>query len=124
MKLKNAELAAVVAVVAAVSFSGGYFAGRARGAEVSMTVENRVYEYDSDSGREDGRVNINTASRRILMTVPGIGETLADRILAYREENGPFTVPAQIMEVPGIGQALYDKIAGGITVGEFREVTK
>lgn len=124
MKMKNAGLAAVAAVIAAVSFSGGYFAGRARGAEVSVTVENRVYEYDPGSGQEDGRVNINTAGRQMLMTVPGIGETLADRILAYREENGPFTAPAQIMEVPGIGQALYEKIADGITVGQFREVTK
>jgi len=62
------------------------------------------------------KVNINTASAAELDALPGIGPTLAERIIAYRQDHGPFAEPAQIVEVEGIGQALYQKISGLITV--------
>ncbi len=59
-------------------------------------------------------VNINTADAAALDTLPGIGETLAVRIVAHREKYGEFLHPAAIMEVSGIGEekyaALKDKI--------------
>ncbi len=61
-----------------------------------------------------GEVNINTASRKQLMTLPGIGPALADRIIQYREEFGPFPHPACLMEVMGIGEAVYGNIADKI----------
>ena len=63
-------------------------------------------------------VNLNTAGLDELMTLPGIGQTLAGRILAYREEYGRFSAAEQIMDVPGIGAATYAAIAGQITVGD------
>jgi competence protein ComEA len=63
-----------------------------------------------------GRVNINTASAQELDTLPGIGPTYAARIIAYREEHGPFQDPADVMQVKGIGPACYEGMRDLITV--------
>lgn len=63
-------------------------------------------------------VNLNTASVQELVALPGIGETLAGRIVAYREESGPFLRIDQIMAVSGIGPGTYEKLRGYITVRE------
>lgn len=63
-------------------------------------------------------VNLNTASVQELMALSGIGETLAGRIVAYRETNGPFLRTDQIMAVSGIGPATYEKLRGSIRVRE------
>lgn len=62
------------------------------------------------------RININTASAQELDSLPGIGPTYAARIIAYREEHGPFQDPADVMEVKGIGPACYEDIRELITV--------
>jgi len=63
-----------------------------------------------------GLVNINSASAAQLEALPGIGSTLADRIITYREAHGAFAEPADIMGVSGIGEGIYGKIAPYITV--------
>ena len=63
-------------------------------------------------------VNLNTASLQELMALPGIGETLAGRIVAYREESGSFLRIDQIMAVSGIGPATYEKLRPYIRVRE------
>ena len=70
----------------------------------------------SESGQENGRININTASREQLMTLPGIGEARAEAILKYRREAGPFLVIEDIMKVSGIKEAAFLKIKDDITV--------
>ncbi len=62
------------------------------------------------------RININTATLEELDSLPGIGPTLAQRIIDYRTENGPFTAIEDIMDVSGIGPATFDKIKDLITV--------
>jgi len=52
---------------------------------------------------ETGRLNINRASKRQLMLLPGIGPALADRIIAYRTGTGPFSEVDQLLAVKGIG---------------------
>lgn len=64
----------------------------------------------------EGSVNINTASKELLCTLPGIGEVIADRIITHREEYGPFPHPMAIMEVRGIGEKLYEKLIPWICV--------
>ena len=53
----------------------------------------------------EGTVQVNLAEKEELMMLPGVGETLADMILAEREENGPFRYPEDLMAVRGIGKA-------------------
>ena len=63
-----------------------------------------------------GLVNINTADVAALCTLPGIGESRANDIIAYREENGPFDSCEDIMNVAGIKTSVYNKIKDKITV--------
>ena len=65
---------------------------------------------------EDGRIDINTASKEQLMGLPGIGESKALQILSYREEHGEFSSTEDIMNVPGIKEAMYSKIKDYIRV--------
>jgi competence protein ComEA len=53
-----------------------------------------------------------------LVTLPGIGEVLAARIIAYREEHGPFQTLDQLKGVKGIGDKVVEAIAELITLGE------
>ena len=62
------------------------------------------------------KVNINTATLEELQTLTGIGESKAKSIIEYREENGNFTNPEDILNVSGIGETLYEKIKDNITV--------
>ncbi|MBQ6574724.1 MAG: ComEA family DNA-binding protein, partial [Lachnospiraceae bacterium] len=55
-------------------------------------------------------VDINSASKETLMTLPGIGESKADKIIAYREANGRFDSIEDIMLVGGIKEGLYNKV--------------
>lgn len=65
---------------------------------------------------ETGLVNINTADVEKLCTLPGIGESRAVDIIAYREANGCFETCEDIMRVPGIKDGLFKKICNKITV--------
>ena len=65
--------------------------------------------------------NINSASKIELMQLPGIGETTADRILAYREEHGGFSSVEELMNVSGIGQSKFDAIKDLISVDDIYE---
>ena len=64
----------------------------------------------------DGRISLNTASAAELMTLSGIGEVRAARIIAWREENGAFTDVEDLLKVDGISRSLLDKIKEKITV--------
>lgn len=66
--------------------------------------------------REDGMININTAPRERLMTLNGIGEAKADAIIAYREQNGPFSQTEDLLKVDGIGQGIFAKIKDKVIV--------
>ena len=64
----------------------------------------------------DARININTASAKQLESLPGIGPTMATRIVEYRTAHGPFTRPEDIVDVNGIGPTTYEKLKDRITV--------
>ncbi len=62
-------------------------------------------------------ININTASLAELDTLPGIGPTTAQKIIDYREQNGPFINTEDIINVSGIGPGTYERLKDLITVG-------
>ncbi len=61
-------------------------------------------------------VNINTASVQQLTTLPGIGQSKAEDIVNYRNENGEFQTIEDIMNIPGIKEAAFNKIKDYISV--------
>ena len=60
-------------------------------------------------------IDLNHADESELQALPGIGEVLAERIIAWREENGGFHSKEDVLAVQGIGEATYEKIAPYIT---------
>lgn len=84
------------------------------------TAEERMQELQAaaDGGASPaGKVNINTATAEQLDTLPGIGESTAQKIIADREANGPFSSPEDLKRVSGIGDKKYAELADLITVG-------
>lgn len=61
-------------------------------------------------------VNINTASKKELDALPGIGEVLAQRIIDYRSANGPFSTVDELTKVKGIGEKTLEKLKPYATV--------
>jgi competence protein ComEA len=70
------------------------------------------------AGPDTDLVNINTAEQFLLETLPGIGPTTAQKIIEYRDENGPFLAIEDIINVSGIGPGTYERIKDLITVDE------
>ena len=84
------------------------------GPETGKTPGKTAGETDT----EDSLININTASREQLESLPGIGESRAGDIIAYREANGPFQSIEDIQKISGIKSAIFAKIKDLITVGK------
>lgn len=70
----------------------------------------------SGTAAATGLVNINTADVSQLDTLPGIGPALAQRIIQYREVNGPFKTIEELKNVSGIGDKNFEKLKDKITV--------
>ncbi|QTX04880.1 ComEA family DNA-binding protein [Agromyces archimandritae] len=68
------------------------------------------------AGGADGVVDLNRADAAALETLPRIGPALAERIIAWREANGPFTSVDQLDEVSGIGEAVLAGLEGLVRV--------
>jgi competence protein ComEA len=68
-------------------------------------------------GAPSGPLNLNTADAAALDTLPGIGPVLAERIVAYRTQHGPFPDVPALTDVPGIGPAILESVAELVTVG-------
>lgn len=69
----------------------------------------------SNSSSTSTKISINTAAKELLQSLPGIGESKANDIIAYREQNGQFSTIEDIKNVSGIGDSLFAKIKDYIT---------
>jgi competence protein ComEA len=70
----------------------------------------------TEQAAEDGRLDINTATKEELMTLTGIGEAKAMSIVSYREEHGKFKKIEDIMNISGIKNGVFEKIKNQIRV--------
>ena len=80
------------------------------------SANNEISTPESSSSTNGELININTATLEELDSLPGIGPTIAQRIIDYRNENGPFSTIEEIMDVSGVGPATFDEIENMITV--------
>ena len=63
------------------------------------------------------KINLNTASVDELTTLPGVGKAYAQRIVEYRDKNGPFKKVEDVLNVRGIGEKTFERIRDRLTVG-------
>lgn len=114
MKKQSPGILPAVACVL-LAFVLGLCLGRTNRDPVTVTQTSRSLP----SVQEDFSlmVNINTADAEQLILLPGIGETFAQRILDYREANGPFRTVEELLNVEGIGPGRLEAILDYITTG-------
>ena len=62
------------------------------------------------------KININTATADLLITLPGVGDSIAERIIKHRTEVGEFKSVSELLAIKGIGEKKFEKIAGSIVV--------
>lgn len=86
--------------------------------ESNIETENNNSSYSnaSDGKNTNSKVNINTASKEELDTLPGIGPSTAEKIINYRKENGKFKSIEGIKDVSGIGDSKYENIKDMIEI--------
>ena len=142
MKASKAGMAFLLAMAGFVLFTLGFFLGRNTGStiiyesEVSdaqiqqmetqpeqttpgttpTQTEPVPEENPSETAPQEQKININTADAAALDQLPGIGPALAQRIIDYREDYGPYRTIDQIKDVKGIGDATFEKLRDRITV--------
>lgn len=84
--------------------------------EEAQTLEFEDAVGNQEDSSKGGLVNINKAGKEELMTLPGIGDSKAQSIIAYREENGNFKTIEDIKNITGIKDGLFNKIKDYISV--------
>ncbi|ADU27997.1 ComEA family DNA-binding protein [Ethanoligenens harbinense] len=108
----ESAVAAASAPASSGTFSSGV-ADTSAFSAVSTVPSSRAAVSVSDAA--GAPVDINTADANTLASLPGIGDTLAQRIIDYRNAHGPFTSTAQLDQVKGIGEKKMAELQGLIT---------
>ena len=88
-----------------------------RAAAPSPSPEKPEEKAESAEEEEDWLINLNAADSEDLQTLPGIGPAAAQAILDYREKNGPFRFPEELMDIPGIGQKRFAALEAFVFCG-------
>ncbi len=127
-KVKFPGLLLILAGIFA-SFLLGMFVGRRTGGEIlymeqEQSAASRTFSTEASSAGTDvsvptesgERVDVNTAGVEELSQLPGIGEILAQRIVDYREANGPFRCLDELCDVEGIGEKRVENLRDYVVV--------
>ena len=129
--MKKQPIAVLLAITGLLAaFTVGMFVGRnAVHDDIQITIKSAVPKYADKTPESPTEepiiaeqairypVDINIATLDELITLPGIGETLAQRILDYRHEHGCFSAPEELLNVSGIGAGKLEPILNLITAG-------
>ncbi len=102
---------------------GIYFRSALLGEGGGYTVRGGAFSSESAAVESPAnwQVDINSATEAQLRQLPGVGEVLAERIVRYREENGPFSAADDLLRVEGIGESKLEEMRDMIVVGEAEE---
>ena len=121
------ELAGRIYIGGAVSNPGFYSlkAGdtvealvQAAGIQDADLIQLKLYILEPGEEEQSQKIDLNRAEAWLLEALPGIGETRAQAIIDYRQQNGPFHNINELTKVEGIGTATYEKIKHLITVAD------
>ena len=118
--MKKAQICLICITTAFLFVLLGVFIGRNISDRISLSADEET-ESSQTMPIIDGKLDINRATIEQFDMLPGIGPVIAERIVAYRTENGLFTNIEQIMNVSGIGQVRFDDIKDYITIGGSHE---
>lgn len=128
MKKQGSALLLALTLVFA-SFSLGFFSGRNfAGSSVQVSTLSTTSPIATEESTppdspvseptsHEGLINVNTADQQTLMLLPGVGEVLSQRIIDYRNKNGPFSSLRDLLNVSGIGEQKLEAIIPLATVG-------
>ena len=136
MKISKLELISLLLAIAFAAFAAGWFlrgASSARPVQVEtedLLAQNTAVVIQATPSTEpapqtspetaaptaEGKIDLNTATKEELMSLPGIGEKRAEDIIADREANGPFRIPEDLTRVSGIGEATLEGLIDLVTV--------
>ena len=123
--MKKGSIVIIVLTLVICGFSCGFFLGRNVGrSPISVSaVPTAAPGSNQSTGTEPtaptalSPIDINTATAEEFATLSGIGQTLAQRIVDYRNANGPFQSLADLLNVEGIGEKKLESILDYITIG-------
>ncbi|MCE7792711.1 helix-hairpin-helix domain-containing protein [Salipaludibacillus sp. CUR1] len=82
--------------------------------DTPATQESEAQTADSSAPADPGKIDVNTAGPADLLTIPGVGADLSQKILNEREKNGPFNQTEDLLRVPGIGEKKLEQMKSSL----------
>lgn len=136
MRRKSKAVALWLLCAAAVLFVGAFFLGRASVSGVRIETKKHVSGSEQQASAQtwleqaqktaqtaapEKRLCLNTATLEDLLTLPGIGEKTAQRIVDYRQKYGRFVTVEQLQDIQGIGETLLEQLRAYVYVEDDYE---
>lgn len=115
--MKKPQIAILAVTAAFLCIIFGIFIGRNLLPNYYMPHYNDTTYAGQEITEEIGKININTATADQLTQLPGIGPTIAERIIEYRTANGEFASIFDLLDVKGVGEQTFRDISDMITTG-------